>query len=102
MKKERIIISFKARKSLRDFHNYLVREVSKETAEYIVKGILHRCRQLKDLSGFSKEPNLEELPGDYRSVTQWNFKIIYSVEKDEIRVLNIIHTSRDPKNFIDI
>lgn len=102
MKKERIIISFKARKSLRDFHNYLVREVSKETAEYIVKGILHRCRQLKDFSGFSKEPNLEELPGDYRSVTQWNFKIIYSVEKDEIRVLNIIHTSRDPKNFIDI
>jgi plasmid stabilization system protein ParE len=102
MKKERIIISFKARKSLRDFHNYLANEVSKETADYVVKGILHRCRQLKDFSGFSKEPYLEEFPGNYRSVTQWNFKIIYSVEKDEIRVLNIIHTSRDPKNFKDI
>jgi hypothetical protein len=42
MKKERIIISFKARKSLRDFHNYLLQEVSKETADYVVSGILHR------------------------------------------------------------
>lgn len=102
MKKERVIISLKARKSLRDFHNYLVREVSKETADYVVEGILHRCRQLKDFSGFSKETYLEELPGDYRSVTQWNFKIIYTVGKDEIRVLNIIHMSRDTKNFKDI
>ena len=102
MKKERVIISFKARKSLRDFHNYLSREVSKETADYVVKGILHRCRQLKNFSGFSKEQYLEELPGDYRSVTQWNFKIIYTLEKDEIRVLNIIHTSRDPERFKDI
>ena len=102
MKKERVIISFKARKSLHDFHNYLVREVSKETADYVVRGILHRCRQLKNFGGFSKESYLEELQGDYRSVTQWNFKIIYSVEKDEIRVLNIIHMSRDPKTFKDI
>lgn len=102
MKKKRIIISFKARKSLRDFHNFLANEVSKKTADYVVKGILHSCRQLKDFSGFSKEPYLAELPGEYRSVTQWNFKIIYSVEKDQIRVLNIIHTSRDPINFKDI
>lgn len=102
MKRERVVISFKVRKSLRDFHNYLANEVSKETADYVVKGILQRCKQLKNFSGFSKELYLEELPGDYRSVTQWSFKIIYSVEKDEIRVLNIIHTSRDPKNFKDI
>lgn len=38
MKKERVVISFKARKSLRDFHNYLADEVSKETADYVVKG----------------------------------------------------------------
>ncbi len=102
MKKKRVIISFKARNSLRDFYDYLAQEISKETADYVVRGIINRCWQLKNFSGFSKELYLEELPGDYRSVTQWSFKIIYTVEKDEIRVLNIIHTSSDPKNFKDI
>jgi plasmid stabilization system protein ParE len=102
MKRRRVIISFKARNSLREFHSFLMQKVSKEIADYVIKGILQRCRQLGNFSGFSKEYYLEELPGEYRSVTQWSYKIIYKLEMEEIRVLNIIHTSRDPENFKDI
>ena len=39
---------------------------------------------------------IEDLEKEYRSVTQWNYNIIYIVEKDQVRILNIIHTSRHP------
>ncbi len=102
MKKRRVIISFIARNSLNEYYEYLKNEVSKETAEYIINGILQRCNQLKDFSGFSKEFYLEELPGDYRSVAQWKYKIIYKVTENEVHILNIIHTSRHPDNLKNV
>jgi plasmid stabilization system protein ParE len=102
MKKRRVIISFKARNSLHEYYEYLRKEVSKETAEYVKNGILQRCTQLKDFSGFSKEFYLDELPGDYRSITQWKYKIIYKVTENEVHILNIIHTSRSTDKLKDI
>jgi len=102
MKKRRVIISFKARSSLREYYEYLKKEVSKETAEYIKNGILQRCSQLKDFSKFSKEYYLDELPGDYQSVTKWKYKIIFKVTENEVHILNIIHTNRNPERFKDI
>lgn len=96
MKKARVIISNKARASLRGYIEYLKREVSEETAEYVRQGLITKCGQLKDFSGYSKERYLADEPIEYRSVTQWDYNIIYTVTKDEVRVLNIIHTSRHP------
>ncbi len=102
MKKARVIISNKARASLRGYIEYLKREVSVEIAEHVRYGLLTKCEQLKDFSGYSKERYLAEEPIEYRSVTQWDYNIIYSVTKDEIRILNIIHTSRHPNKRKDI
>lgn len=99
IKKRRVIISFKARSSLREYYEYLKKEVSIEIAEYVKNGILQSCSQLKDFSGYSKEFFLDELPGDYRSVTKWKYKIIFKVTEDEVHILNIIHTSRHPDSF---
>jgi plasmid stabilization system protein ParE len=102
MKKNRVIISFKARESLRSHIEYLKHEVSEETALHVRKGIIEKCKKLKDFSGYSIERYLENEPIEYRSVTQWNFNIIYTVNNDEVRVLNIIHTSRHPSKRKDV
>ncbi|MCF8358867.1 MAG: type II toxin-antitoxin system RelE/ParE family toxin [Prolixibacteraceae bacterium] len=102
MKKSRVIIAHKARASLRGYVQYLKREVSEETAEHVRIGILDKCKSLKDFSGYSKERYLEDEPGVYRSATKWDYNIIYTVVKNEVRVLNIIHTSRHPSKRKDI
>ncbi|MFW5756086.1 MAG: type II toxin-antitoxin system RelE/ParE family toxin [Tangfeifania sp.] len=102
MKKRRVIISLKARNSLYEYYEYLKNEVSKETADYVKNGILQSCRDLKDFSGYSKEFYLEDLPGDYRSVSKWKYKIIFKVTENEVHILNIIHTSRHPDNFKNV
>ncbi len=102
IKKSKVIISNKARASLRSYIKHLKEEVSEETAEYVRKGIIDMCKQLEDFSGFSVERYLETEDKKYRSVTKWNYDIIYTVHEDTIRVLNIIHTAQHPDKRKDI
>lgn len=102
IKKGRVIITHKARMSLRIYIEYLKENVSEETAQYVRKGIIDTCKNLKNFSGYSIECYLEDELKEYRSVSQWEYNIIYTVEKDELRVLNIIHTSMHPKKRKDI
>lgn len=102
MKKSGVIITHKARSSLRAYIEYLKKEVSAETAEHVKIGIIERCKSLKDFSGYSIERYLEDELGEYRSVTQWNYNIIYTVVEDQVRILNIILTSRHPSKRKEI
>ena len=95
-KNSKVIISNKARESLRSYVKYLKKEASPEMAEHVREGIIKKCRELKDFSGYSVERYLETDDKKYRSVTQWNYNIIYTVKNDTVRVLNIIHTSQHP------
>ncbi len=102
MQINRVIVSHKARASLREYYEYLRQEVSEEIARHVKNGILEKCKSLKNFSGYSIETYLEDEPVEYRSVSKWNYNIIYKVENGEVRVLNIIHTKRHPdkrKNF---
>ena len=101
-KKQKLVISLKARASLKSYIEYLRKEVSEETAEHVKKGILLKCRRLINFSGYSKERYLEQEEIEYRSVTQWDYNIIYTVKKEEVRILNIIHTSKHPEKRKDI
>ena len=102
MKRGKVIISQKARTSLREYVKYLKEEASPEVAEHVRSGIIDKCKELKDFSGYSKEVYLEDEPHEYRSVSIWSYQIIYRVNGKEIRVLNIVHTSRDPDIRKDI
>jgi plasmid stabilization system protein ParE len=68
MKKERVILSLKAKTSLRDIIIYLKKHASPSIAEHVRKGIIKKCKSLKDFSGYAKERYLDELPEAYRSV----------------------------------
>jgi len=102
MKKRRVIISNKARDPIKDYVAYLKENASDEVAEKVKKGILAKCKSLKDFSGYSRERYLEDTPVKYCSVTQWNYNIIYTVTEEDVQILNIIHTSRHPDKRKDI
>jgi len=97
MKKERVILSLKAKESLRDIVLYLKEHASPSIAEQVRKGIIEKCKSLKNFSGYAKEHYLDDLPEEYRSVCKWDYLIIYKVLDKEVRILNILHTHRHPQ-----
>ena len=99
IKREKVVISRKAHESIKSIFNRLRREVSLETAQNVRDSIIEKCKGLKNFSGYSKEHYLE---GDYRSITIWDYVVIYRVVKDVVRILNVIHTSMHPDQRKDI
>ena len=93
LKRKQVIITRKAQRSIRKIYDFIRHETSKEIAVKVKKAIIGRCKELKDFAGYSEEVYLF---GDYRSVTQWDYLIIYSVTDNEVRVLLVIHTSQHP------
>ena len=102
MKKD-VVISNKARASIREIFEYVKeREKSVQKAHYVKKAILDKCLRLKDFSGYSIEPYLAEYPENYRSVSIWDYIIIYLVDEKRVRVLNVLHGKRHPDAREDI
>ena len=102
MQRDKVVISKKAQESIKEIFNYVQRDSSLNTAQKVKTRIIERCKNLKGFSGYSKERYLDELEGEYRSVTVWDYNIIYRVTTNNIRVLNVIHTRMHPDKRKDI
>ena len=97
IKKEKVVITRRARASLREIFDYIKeREKSVSKAHYVRQAIVNKCLSLKNFSGYSKESYLEEYPEGFRSVSIWDYVIIYLVNDNEVRVLNVVHGKRHP------
>jgi plasmid stabilization system protein ParE len=95
MKSYQIIWDVKARESLKEITLY-IKEESPTAAKKVRTEILKLAASLATLPDrFSTEPYLENKGKEYRSVTIWSYKIIYRVGENEVRILEIIHTSRN-------
>jgi plasmid stabilization system protein ParE len=102
LKRERVIISRKAQESIKGIFEYVKKESSLGTAQKVRSTLITKCKSLKEFSGYSNERYLEELDGEYKSVTIWDYVIIFSLTEKEIRILNVIHTSRHPDKRMNI
>lgn len=102
MKKRKIVFSLKFRSSFKECIAYVKNNVSSEMAEHVKNGILETCKGLSEFSGFSKELYILDESTEYRSITKWNYLIIYKIKNDEVWILNIIHTNRHPNHRSDI
>jgi len=102
MKKRKVIFSSKFKASFKEYITFLKNNVSPEMAKHVKTGILETCRRLTDFSGYSKELYILDKSTEYRSVIKWNYLIIYTIKNDEVWILNIIHTSRNPARRNDI
>ena len=93
----RVVIPPTAKESLLDIIQHIKRE-SPSAAIKVRKKLIELCKSLKEFpERFSKEELLSDKPGNYRSVTQWHYKIIYKVLTDDVVILRFTHTSRDPE-----
>jgi len=91
-----VVISQSAQRSIKEIYDYIKKRESKAVAHKVRETLIVRCKELGQFSGYSKEHYLDSLEGDYRSVTIWDYIIIYRVSELEIRILQIIHASRHP------
>jgi len=98
----RVVISRQAQDSIREIAAYVARRQSQKMANWVRSSILAKCESLKEFAGYSKEVYLSETGREYRSVTQWDYNIIYRIDGDTIRVLKVVHTSRHPDKRKDI
>lgn len=95
MKSYRVIWDNSAKESLKLIVQY-IRKESPSAAKKVRAELLKLTASLKKLpERFSVEPYLEHKGKQYRSVTKWSYKIIYRIGEKEVRVLEILHTSRD-------
>lgn len=96
LKKGRVVITQKARLSIREIYDYVKSRSSKDMAKHVKDSIIEKCESLQSFSAYSKAPYLAEYPEGFLSVNIWEYLIIYIVKKDEVRVLNVIHGKIDP------
>jgi len=87
-----VILAPQAVAELYEVTIYLASE-SVDVAERVLKSLQDRCERLNDAPKQGRaRPDL--IPGA-RALPFLRYLIIYSVRKDQVRVLRIIHTSRD-------
>lgn len=102
MKQYRVIWDTRARQSLKAITLY-IKEESPNAAIKVRKELLKLTASLKKMpERFSSEPYLEQKGNEYRSVTRWSYKIIYRIAENEVRILEIVHTSRNTTVIEDI
>ncbi len=90
----------KAKRDLKDIAGYLKKEASKEIAYKQVKSIKH-CADLLEtnpLLGF-KEPLLDCMAVEYRSLVHGHYKIVYSVEDGTIYINSIFDCRQAPDSI---
>jgi plasmid stabilization system protein ParE len=99
LRNNEVVITRLARNSIRDIYEHVKnREKSVSVAHYVRESIIKKCLSLKDFSGYSKEPYLEDYLEDYRSVCLWSYVIIYIVKEKQVWVLNVVHGKEHPES----
>ncbi|MDA3943438.1 MAG: type II toxin-antitoxin system RelE/ParE family toxin [Bacteroidetes bacterium] len=101
----KIIWSDFALRQLKKIHNYYKIEASEKIAKQLTKAIVKTTIQLESnpLIG-TKEPLLDHTAYEYRFLVKNNYKIIYRIDKQFIRVISVFDTRQNPekiKNFHD-
>jgi plasmid stabilization system protein ParE len=98
--KLKVIWDEEAKKSLQNIYTYIKQRESKSQAVSVRKKIVELCKSLGSFpEKFAEEPHLKDEKGNYRSKAIWSYKIIFEVASDSVAILDIFHTSRDPKGI---
>ena len=92
-----LIWSRTAQKDLKAIALYYRKEVSLKVAQKIVESIRSEARRLINMPFMGQiEPSFVDNPTGYRYLVSGNYKIIYYVKNDKIRINNIFDCRQDP------
>jgi plasmid stabilization system protein ParE len=88
-----------AKNNLDDIYNYIA-EDSVMAARKVKKELVKLAHRLNDFpKKFSVEEYLADEPENYRSVSKWNYKIIYEITEEYIIIVDVFHTSQHPSKM---
>lgn len=88
-----------AKDNLDAIYDYIA-EDSVLAARKVKKELVYIARRLNDFpEKFSIEDYLADVPGNYRSVSKWSYKIIYEVTDECIIIADVFHTSQHPSKI---
>ena len=87
-------------KQLKNIYDYYSLKASQKIAKKIVNKIIDRVEILKHnpLSG-SKEELLNEMPEEFRSLVESNYKIIYWQENKVITIASVFDCRQNPEKM---
>ena len=98
----KVVITPRAQASLRRITNYLRETASSEVATKVRRGINTTIKGLAKLpQSHEKEHDISDDSVIFRRVLKWNYRIIFSIDEDEIivSVVEITHTSINPEQL---
>jgi len=88
-----------AKENLDAISDYIA-EDSVLAAKRVKKELINLAGSLNNFpEKFSTEDYLADVPGNYRSVSKWSYKIIYEVTDDCIIIADVFHTSQRPSKI---
>lgn len=92
MVKYKVVVTPRAQTSIRRIVDRLQATVSKQTASHVLKGI---NKTIKTLSTFPESHEVEHLISDestkYHRALKWNYRIIFTVDKEEV-IVSVVDT----------
>jgi len=89
-----------AKENLDRIYEYIAKD-SIPAAKHVKKSLVELVRSLNDFpEKYSKEEFLADEPENYRSVSKWNYKIIYEVTAEYLIIADIFHTSQHPSKIL--
>jgi plasmid stabilization system protein ParE len=48
---------------------------------------------------YVEDPFLKDEPGDIRFKAIWSYKLVYEITNEEVIILDVFHTSRNPDDL---
>jgi plasmid stabilization system protein ParE len=96
-----IVLSTTAQDNLRDIYDYLYDHVSFETAEHVKDGLeaeIAKLSQSPEANGLLQGHNSKTV---YRRVLKWSYRIIFSIEEQQLTV-EIIRVDSQKMNPVSL
>ena len=92
----RLIWSYKALEDIKEIFEYISRD-SEFYARNVVKEIRKKVKSIKLFPRRGRViPEINDK--NYREIFQWNYRIMYKIESQNIYILSIFHGARDFDN----
>ena len=97
-----IFWDLKADEALDEIYDYYLENYSKKTADRLRREIIDKIEVLiENPEVYPLEPLLKDIAGNLRYILVRHFKVIYEFTGQEIIVLHVFNTNKNPDNLFD-
>lgn len=96
----KVVWQDEAKSSLRKIYNFIKKRESKEQATRVRSKLKEEGDSLDFMPHkYIRDPFLEKYHRDIRFKAIWSYKLVYEITEENIIILDVIHTSRNPENM---